>query len=423
MANENQNVPAVTYYTPLELIGLYRSYFERSKANSIVWLRGIYVQRANQNRNYSTAFDDLRDVNTQNSVTLKINWADRERLQNNSLVMVGGLIELNAFQNGNIQIAVNVTRLDIIQDQFVTEQDLRRQELLLQKNASHRKNVNQEISQLLFEGRRPRIALVIAQNTRTRGDFEDGLRAARGAIDFEEFLMTLTHTQELCNTLRVLDERGFTAIAIYRGGGVDSTTDVDKLEVLQVVASMQTPFISGVGHEPEEIFLRQIADEWTTTPQGLGQYFSEIVEKVAARRNNSRAALVKEVEQQFRAQIEAGQKQNKALQDKLTALTNAQADAQKLHSQQLDAANKQNTALQGQLKKISEDNQRSLSQMALANRQLQSTVSELNGTIKNNERMLMSIRMENKRLRRRYMLLCALFVLAAIIFIMIIIYI
>lgn len=370
MPNETQNVPALTYYTPVELIGLYRSYFERSKTNSVVWLRGIYKQRPNQNRGWATAFDELKDVNSNNSVTLKINWNERDHLRDNSLVLVGGLVDISPYANGTIQIALQVTRFETIKDQFVTEQDLKRLELKQKKTAAHYKNVNLEIGQVLFEGKRPKIALVIAQGTETQGDFEDGLRSARTSIDFEYFNVTLTQTLMLCNQLRSLDSQGYTAIALYRGGGKDPNLDVDKLEVLDVVASMRTPFISGVGHKPENIFLRQVADAWTCTPQGLGQMFSEIVEDVASKRTNSRAALVKEVEGQFKKQIDDAQKQNKDLQEKLTNLTKTHEDAQKEQTKQL-------TNLQDQLKKQAETLKTQTDNLT----KLQTTNNDLNKSI------------------------------------------
>lgn len=83
---ETKNLPVVTYYTPVELIGIYRSYIERGKNNNVVWLRGIYVEKPNQNMGWTTAYDELCDVNCNYSVTLKINGKDRERLKSNSLL-------------------------------------------------------------------------------------------------------------------------------------------------------------------------------------------------------------------------------------------------------------------------------------------------------------------------------------------------
>lgn len=363
----------VCHYSPYEILELFRNHIDRGKTNNVVWLRGIYVQRPNQNRNWNTAFDELRDVDSNATITLKINWQDRDKLKNNSLAMVGGLIDPVLFLNGNIQVTLHVTRFEVIQDHFLTEQDMRRMELKQLKAASKYKNVKMEIGQVLYEGKRPAIALVIAQGTKTQGDFEDGLRSARTAIDFKEIPVTFTQTQSLCNTLRSLDGRAYTAIAIYRGGGIDPNVDVDKLEVLEVVARMNTPFISGVGHHPEQIFLRQIADAWTATPQGLGQFFSDIVEDVAAKRNNSRAVLVKQVEQQFKDQIEAGKKQNKELQERLAALT------------------KQTTEFNATMKKMQEANsdlQKSIGKLTAENTQSAKALNEAKDKARELERLL-----------------------------------
>ena len=340
MPNETQNLPAVNYFTPVELVGIYRNFLQRRGENNVIWLRGIYQQRQQQGQ-WSAFFDELRDTNSQLTVTLKVD-KNFERPQSNSLVQVAGIVEMNTFMNGTIQIVFNVTRFNIVKDQFFSEQELKRIELKQKKTATLSKNVNAEISQVLFEGKRPKIALIIAQNTVTTGDFENGLRSARTAIDFEEFRATFTRTQELCTLIKTLDERGYTAMAIYRGGGIDSNTDVDKPEVLEVVVGLKTPFISGVGHHPEKIFLRQIADAWTSTPQGLGQMFSEIVENVAAKRNNSRAALVEEVKKQFIKQIEESNKKNRELLEQVGKLNKQAEEQRKVNTENLKKLQEEN---------------------------------------------------------------------------------
>lgn len=110
MPESTSSLPTVNFYTPVELVGIYRSFLERGKSNGIVWLRGIYIQRPNQNNQWAAFYDELRDVNSNTSVTLKINRCDRDKLKHNSLVQIGGLIELNPYTNGSIQIVVNVTR-------------------------------------------------------------------------------------------------------------------------------------------------------------------------------------------------------------------------------------------------------------------------------------------------------------------------
>lgn len=358
MPNDTQNLPAVSYYTPVELVGIYRSFLERGKSNGVVWLRGIYIQKPNQNPGWAAFYDELRDVNTNVTVTLKINRQDRSRLQSNSLVQVGGIIELNPFTNGTIQIVVNVTRFEIVKDQFITENELKLFDLRKKKLASGLKNVKAVLSQIIMEGKRkPKVALILAQGTRTQGDFEDGLRAARASFDFDETRVTFTQTEALCNIIRSLDVQGYDAIAIYRGGGIDSNTDVDKPEVIEAVVGLKTAFISGVGHRPETIFLREVADYWTSTPQGLGQYFSEIHENASAMRNNSRAALIEDIKKQFIKQIEDANKKNKELLAQIEKMTKQAQEQSKANQEAQKKQLEENTK---NLQKLQEENKKNL---------------------------------------------------------------
>jgi len=165
MPETTNNLLAVTYYTPVELVGIYRNFLERGKSNGVVWLRGIYIQRPNQNGQWSAFYDELRDVDTNTSITLKINRQDRQRLKPNSLVQIGGLIELNPFTNGTIQIVVSVTRFEIIKDQFVTEQDIKRSEIRIAKTKRGFKNVDAVLEDKLFRDERPKVALIFASTS------------------------------------------------------------------------------------------------------------------------------------------------------------------------------------------------------------------------------------------------------------------
>ena len=102
-----------------------------------------------------------------------------------------------------------------------------------------------------------------------------------------------------------------------------------------------------------------MADAWTATPQGLGQFFSEIVEDIAAKRNNSRAALVDEVKKQFQKQLEDSDKKNKELlaqvkkfNESLTKMQNTNGELskslQKLTAQNTQAAKDLNDAKERQ---------------------------------------------------------------------------
>ena len=354
MPETTKNLPAVTYYTPVELVGIYRNFLERGKSNGVVWLRGIYIQRPSQNNQWAAYYDELRDVDTNTSITLKINRQDRQRLKPNSLVQIGGLIELNPFTNGTIQIVVSVTRFEIIKDQFVTEQDIKRFEIRIAKTKRGFKNVDAVLEDKLFRDERPKVALIFASTSITMADFNAGVNAAAVKIDFTELRQSFGNGASLAAFLKQQDEMKFDTIALIRGGG-NGIEALDDIAVLQTVSEMKTPIICAIGHVGEELFLKSIADKVAPTPNGLGQYFSEMVERVAAKRNNSRAALVQEVKKQFQKQLEDSNKKNKELLAQIEKMTKQQQEQTKANKENIDKLNEQNKKnLEAQQKKNDE---------------------------------------------------------------------
>ena len=386
MPDSKTNLPAVSYYTPVELVGIYRSFLERGKSNGVVWLRGIYIQRPNQNNQWAAYYDELRDVDSNTSVTLKINRNDRAKLKSNSLVQIGGLIELNPFTNGTIQIVVNVTRYEIVKDLFVTEQDLKRTEIRIAKSKKGFKNVDAVLEEKLFKDERPKVALIFASTSITMQDFNAGVNAAAVKIDFTELRQSFGNGNALASFLDLQDEAGFDVIALIRGGG-SGIEALDNIEVLQTVASMQTPVICAIGHVGEELFLKSIADKVAPTPNGLGQYFSEKVENVIAKRNNSRAALVDEVKKQFQKQLEESNKKNQDLLKQVQNLTKQAADQTKQFketTEKTQAENKKN--LEAQQKK----NEETLAKLQAENKK------NLEVQQKKNEEALKLVQKQNK---------------------------
>lgn len=354
MPETTNNLPTVTYYTPVELVGIYRNFLERGKSNGVVWLRGIYIQRPSQNNQWSAYYDELRDVDSNTSITLKINRQDRQRLKPNSLVQIGGLIELNPFTNGTIQIVVSVTRFEIIKDQFVTEQDIKRSEIRIAKTKRGFKNVDAVLEDKLFRDERPKVALIFASTSITMADFNAGVNAAAVKIDFTELRQSFGNGTSLAAFLKQQDGVQFDTIALIRGGG-NGIEALDDISVLQTVSEMKTPIICAIGHVGEDLFLKSIADKVASTPNGLGQYFSEMVERVAAKRNNSRAALVQEVKKQFQKQLEDSNKKNKELLTQIEKMTKQQQEQTKTNKENIDKLNEQNKKnLEAQQKKNDE---------------------------------------------------------------------
>lgn len=400
MANETQNLPSITYYTPVELLGIYRSFLERGKSNGVVWLRGIYTPKQ-QGQGWSFCFDELHDVKTNVAVTIKLTPNDRAKLKPQSLIHVGGIIELNPFANGTIQILVNVTRIEIVKDQFVTEQDIKRNEIRIAKSKKGFKNVDAVLEEKLFRDERPKVALIFATTSITMADFNAGVNAAAVKIDFTEQRQSFANAKTLTQFLKAIDTSGFDIIALIRGGG-SGIESLDDVSVLETISDMETPIICAIGHVGEELFLKSIADKVAPTPNGLGQYFSEMVEKVTAKRNNSRAALIEEVKKQFVKQIEESNKKNKELLAQVEKMTKQAQDQTKSFNEGLKKQQEENKKnLEAQQKKNDETlaklQLQSKQQMEKANKQNEELQNKLKDLTKTHAEQLGKLQVELKK--------------------------
>lgn len=276
----------VQQYTPSEIIGIFNdilAHQNNQASGKIVCIRGIYLI-GNGTSYQGFYYDTLRDEKSSFELPIRISDAQRKELTPGNLVEILGTLGRKITAKSEIKLELNVSRVEIVKEQVIDENEIKRIEYRQRKVVQGFKNVDSILESLLFNDTRPKIALVIAASSITLKDFEDGIKAARVALDFYEDRVVFTQTRLLCTKLKQLDQLGYNAIALVRGGGIDSTTDVDKPEVIETIVSMKTPFISGVGHKDEKIFLRQVADKWTATPQGLGQYFSDMVEAVSEKK-------------------------------------------------------------------------------------------------------------------------------------------
>ena len=356
LTNNSINLPA-TIYKPSELLGMFTSYLSQQDVNKqLIFLQGIYWKNANHDPKWSARFDILRDENTQTAITLQIPYKLADDLKDGAKITVGGVLGRRVRNDSNIQLMLVVSRVEVVQEQAVDENEIKRMELRRTKSSQGFKNVDSILEQLLFIDQRPKVALVFAATSITMSDFNAGIEAAKAAMDFYEYRVNFSNSQELCQTLKTIDGQGFNVIALVRGGG-GGIEKLDEIEVLEAVTAMRTAIIAAIGHVEEKLFIKQLADKEAPTPNGLGSYFAKMVEEVSEKKTKSRAVLTEQIKKQFKDQLEAGQKQNKELQEKLAKLTKTQEETQKQHKEQVEKANKQNEELQKKLAEITKANE------------------------------------------------------------------
>lgn len=352
----NNSQPPAVIYKPSELLAIISSYFAQQEVNKqVIYLQGIYLKNPKHNPMWQARYDTLRDEVNQSEITLVIPHRLSNDLKDGSLVRVGGMLGRKLTNDARIQIQLHVTRIETVQEQAIDENEIKRMEIRRLKAQRGFRNVDAIIEQLLFADQRPKVALLFATTSITMSDFNAGIQAAKAAIDFVEFRANFSNSAELCQKLNEIDKQQFDVIALVRGGG-GGIENLDEIDVLQAVANLNSPIIAAIGHVEEKLFIKQIVDKEAPTPNGLGQFFSDIVEQVSEKKTRSRAALTEQIKKQFQSQLEAGQKQNKELQEKLTALTKAQEVASKQHNEQVQTAQKQNKELQDKLAAIQKAN-------------------------------------------------------------------
>ena len=422
----NQNNIA-NLFRPSEIIGILRNHLATGQVNQrVVCLRGIYFKGSYVNQYFHTATDRLVDESTSDELTLSMPLNLHDDLENGNVITVHGILDRSITNKGLIQIVLKVSEVEKLKDLAVSEDEIKRTELRRIKSEKGFKNVDSLLESLLYQDKRPQIALVYAETSITNDDFEKGVQAARTHIDFKEYRVSFAKTKAFCQTLKQLDAMNYDVIAIIRGGGA-GLESLDEVELLETLVNMNTAWMYGAGHEGEKLFILNIADKAIAIPHALGTYFRDITDGVVQKRNNSRAALVKEVEGQFKKQIEdsnkknqeltkqleALQKQNKAQTDasnkKIEELTKAQKEhekvvkamteqhkkateeANKLHKTQNETLQKANTQLQEQLKtqgktltdlqeqqkKQQGEFNKSLGQMQETNKGLQASVTKM----------------------------------------------
>ena len=228
---------------------------------------------------------------------------------------------------------------------------MNRAELRSRKTQRGFANVDAILEGILMRGERPKVALVFAASSITMADFDAGKHAAEASMDFTEYRVNFSSAKDLCDLLSRVDASGFDVIALVRGGG-SGIEHLDDLAVLESVVSLDTPLICAVGHVDEKLFLKLVSDKVAPTPNGLGQWFSDLAERVTRTRQDSIAVITKQVQKQFQERLDTQVKQNKELQERLTALTKQaeesrkqSAEDSKKQQEQLAEANKKNGEL------------------------------------------------------------------------------
>ena len=134
MTKDSNTNSSIITYKPSELIAIFSAALGRqNEFAKLVGLRGIYQQRQNSPQ-WAFAYAGLRDESSQEEITLRIPKQMYESLADGNLVTVGGILERKIDPRASVQITLNVTRVEKLQEQAVSAADQKKAELRRHKS-------------------------------------------------------------------------------------------------------------------------------------------------------------------------------------------------------------------------------------------------------------------------------------------------
>lgn len=374
----NQNVAPQEFYTPSDILSIIAAQLaNQAESRKLIHIKGIYSSNKRQDLKWVYHYGELRDEHGQCSITIVCDEKLAKTLPEGGLVSLGGVIERKPQMTGIISVQLKVSRADVVKTIAIDEDEKKRMAIQRYKAEVGFRNVDLLLEERIFRGERPRILLILAANSITLSDFGAGLNAALTSMDIRYFDISFSNPEGFVNCIRTIDPKQFDVVAFVRGGG-SGLEKLDNPMVLQAVADLPIPTIAAVGHVEDKLCFKQVVDKVAPTPNGLGQYLSDIAERVAKKKADSTAVLTEQIRKHFEGQILDGKKQNEALQEKIQALNKSFEDTTNKYSAQLQTANAQNKEqLDSFNKALEEAGKKYENQMMEANKQNESLQGQL----------------------------------------------
>ena len=119
---------------------------------------------------------ELGTIEIASELTLSMPLNLRDDLDNGNVLTVHGILDRSVTNKGLIQIVLKVTEVEKIKELAVSEDEIKRTELRRIKSEKGFKNVDSLLESLLYQDKRPQIALIYAETSITNDDFEKGDR-------------------------------------------------------------------------------------------------------------------------------------------------------------------------------------------------------------------------------------------------------
>ena len=347
MEGNNDNIQQVIY-SPTDLINITKE--QLKTAGALVTVEGVYVQCGTKDYR-GVWYDAIKSQYASHKLTAIVPTPLRLQMNDGDVVQLCGTIEKALNDNGQIILQLRVSNIVGRKEREMDDAEKRALELQQMKAQKGYRNVDMLLESVLYCGeRKPRIALLFAEASITDQDFRAAIQASSEAIEFNYNGTTFTQIGNFIHKLQLLDSSSFDAICLVRGGGTGIEEVFGNADLAEAVIAMQTPVISAIGHQVDNPLVCKVTDKNIGTPSLLGQYFKDMVERIAGEKAHSKAALVEQVKKQFTTQIETQGKQITDLQKQMAEQNKSFRESMDKYAKEVSDAKLANKDLQEKMK-------------------------------------------------------------------------
>ena len=184
--------------------------------------------------------------------------------------------------SGQLQLYVTSMQLDGIGDLYLEYEKLKKklsEEGLFDNEHKHKVNKYPK-----------RIGVIVGKNTAAREDIMSTLKRRWPIVEITECNVLVqgdNSASQIIEALKLMDKLNFDTILLARGGGsIEDLWSFNNEELARVIYELNTPLISGVGHESDTTIVDYVADLRAPTPTGAAELASNDIRDVSTYINN-----------------------------------------------------------------------------------------------------------------------------------------
>jgi hypothetical protein len=285
------------YHSPTTIINIFANVLKTPAEAKLIEVRGKYEGDSTNKIYGGYYYESLKSEFDSRTLKLKIPIQLRSELQNNSIYNFLGTIEKKISNStSSIDIFFVIDRILNAEESKITEEDLLKFKVLSTKTEVGYKDFEAKVKYSIFTNQKLKIANLYGSTAIVDRDFSKGIGEAIVNFQITNHRCNLSQPNDIIKEIKKLSEGDFDVIAIVRGGGDDGIKILNNPKIAEQALKVDKIFVTALGHTIHNTLLDQIADKKFALPHDYGVALREIVDRAKEEIQNSKGALIAQVQ-------------------------------------------------------------------------------------------------------------------------------